>query len=77
MIHRDEKLLDHLENQLFQHVAGISTGKVLPDPVFTIAIETLSEVEGGTLVPLKSAGVGWVESCLISKVTTGLQDWEL
>ena len=56
---RDEELLDHLERQLFQDVHSRCCIKgVLPDPVFTITIETLSAVEGGTLIPPKSAGAG-------------------
>ena len=37
-------------------IAGVGTERVLPNPVSTIAIETLLAVEGGTLVPPKSAG---------------------
>jgi len=52
-------------------ITGIGTRGALPDPLYMITIETLSEVEGGTFIPPKSAGAGWAESCLISKVTIG------
>ena len=39
-------------------IAGVGTERVLSDPVSTIAIETLSVVEGETLVPSKGAGAG-------------------
>ena len=39
-------------------IASVDIEGVLPDLISTIAIETLSTVEGGTLVPSKSAGAG-------------------
>ena len=58
-------------------ITGVDTEGALPDPVSVIAIEILSEVEGGALVPPKNAGTSWVKSCLISEVTTELQDQKL
>ena len=39
-------------------ITSVGIEGVLPDLVSTIAIETLSAVEGGTLVPSKSAEAG-------------------
>ena len=78
ILHRDEELLEHLRDYSSRMpIASVGTGRVLLDPVSMIAIETLSKVKGGTLVPPKTAGAGWVKSCLISEVTTRALDWEL
>jgi len=43
-------------NSFRMSIAGVDTGKVLPDPVCTIAMETRSEVEGMSTTPVFERG---------------------